>query len=151
LTFPEFNGFIEHNFVNSIQTYFQGDFMHFQKLIPITAIVAAMGLVACEDSSSSAGIESCQIASQKPLTLETVQQGVPVKIIIDLKDGKLVQTFIASQDFSEQSCREFNEDDDYENVYCMGNKLVTTSKQAYSETDFNRLEQQYINECNDAN
>ena len=110
-----------------------------------------MGLVACGDSGSNAGIESCQITSQKPLTLETVQQGVPVKIIIDLKDGKLLQTFIAGQDFSEQSCREFNEDDDYENVYCMGNKLVTTSKQSYSETDFNRLEQQYISECNDAN
>ena len=110
-----------------------------------------MGLVACGDSGSNAGIESCQITSQDPLTLETVQQGVPVKIIIDLKDGKLLQTFIAGQDFSEQSCREFNEDDDYENVYCMGNKLVTTSKQSYSETDFNRLEQQYISECNDAN
>ncbi len=125
--------------------------MHFLKLMPIAVITAAMGLVACGDSGSNAGIESCQITSQKPLTLETVQQGVPVKIIIDLKDGKLLQTFIAGQDFSEQSCREFNEDDDYENVYCMGNKLVTTSKQSYSETDFNRLEQQYISECNDAN
>ena len=125
--------------------------MHFLKLLPIAVITAAMGLVACGDSGSNAGIESCQITSQKPLTLETVQQGVPVKIIIDLKDGKLLQTFIAGQDFSEQSCREFNEDDDYENVYCMGNKLVTTSKQSYSETDFNRLEQQYISECNDAN
>ena len=125
--------------------------MHFLKLMPIAVITAAMGLVACGDSGSNAGIESCQITSQKPLTLETVQQGVPVKIIIDLKDGKLVQTFIAGQDFSEQSCREFNENDDYENVYCMGNKLVTTSKQSYSETDFNRLEQQYISECNDAN
>ncbi len=125
--------------------------MHFLKLMPIAVITAAMGLVACGDSGSNAGIESCQITSQDPLTLETVQQGVPVKIIIDLKDGKLLQTFIAGQDFSEQSCREFNEDDDYENVYCMGNKLVTTSKQSYSETDFNRLEQQYISECNDAN
>lgn len=125
--------------------------MHFLKLMPIAVITAAMGLVACGDSGSNAGIESCQITSQKPLTLETVQQGVPVKIIIDLKDDKLLQTFIAGQDFSEQSCREFNEDDDYENVYCMGNKLVTTSKQSYSETDFNRLEQQYISECNDAN
>ncbi len=125
--------------------------MHFLKLMPIAVITAAMGLVACGDSGSNAGIESCQITSQKPLTLETVQQGVPVKIIIDLKDGKLLQTFIAGQDFSEQSCREFNENDDYENVYCMGNKLVTTSKQSYSETDFNRLEQQYISECNDAN
>ena len=125
--------------------------MHFLKLMPIAVITAAMGLIACGDSGSNAGIESCQITSQDPLTLETVQQGVPVKIIIDLKDGKLLQTFIAGQDFSEQSCREFNEDDDYENVYCMGNKLVTTSKQSYSETDFNRLEQQYISECNDAN
>ena len=125
--------------------------MHFLKLMPIAVITAAMGLVACGDSGSNAGIESCEVTSQKPLTLETVQQGVPVKIIIDLKDGKLLQTFIAGQDFSEQSCREFNEDYDYENVYCMGNKLVTTSKQSYSETDFNRLEQQYINECNDAN
>ncbi len=125
--------------------------MHFLKLMPIAVITAAMGLVACGDSGSNAGIESCQITSQDPLTLETVQQGVPVKIIIDLKDGKLLQTFIAGQDFSEQSCREFNENDDYENVYCMGNKLVTTSKQSYSETDFNRLEQQYISECNDAN
>lgn len=125
--------------------------MHFLKLMPIAVITAAMGLVACGDSGSNAGIESCQITSQKPLTLEIVQQGVPVKIIIDLKDGKLLQTFIAGQDFSEQSCREFNENDDYENVYCMGNKLVTTSKQSYSETDFNRLEQQYISECNDAN
>ena len=124
--------------------------MHFLKLMPIAVITAAMGLVACGDSGSNAGIESCQITSQDPLTLETVQQGVPVKIIIDLKDGKLLQTFIAGQDFSEQSCREFNENDDYENVYCMGNKLVTTSKQSYSETDFNRLEQQYISECNDA-
>ena len=125
--------------------------MHFLKLMPIAVITAAMGLVACGDSSSNAGIESCKVTSENPLTLETVQQGVPVKIIIDLKDDKLLQTFIAGQDFSEQSCREFNEDDDYENVYCMGNKLVTTSKQSYSETDFNRLEQQYISECNDAN
>ena len=124
--------------------------MHFVKLIPVTAITAAMGFVACGDSTD-AKIESCEVTSQKPLTLETVQQGVSVKIIIDLINGKLVQTFTAAQDFSEQSCREFNEDDDYENVYCMGNKLVTTSKQSYSETDFNRLEQQYISECNDAN
>ena len=124
--------------------------MHFVKLKPIAVTIAAMGFVACGDSTD-AKIESCEVTSQKPLTLETVQQGVPVKIIIDLKDGKLLQTFIAGQYFSEQSCREFNEDDDYENVYCMGNKLVTTSKQSYSETDFNRLEQQYISECNDAN
>ena len=108
--------------------------MHFLKLMPIAAITAAMGLVACGDSGSNAGIESCKVTSE-----------------IDLINGKLVQTFTAAQDFSEQSCREFNEDDDYENVYCMGNKLVTTSKQSYSETDFNKIEQQYINECNDAN
>ena len=124
--------------------------MHFVKLIPITAITAAMGLVACGDSTD-AKIESCEVTSQKPLTLETVQQGVSVKIIIDLINGKLVQTFIAGQDFSEQSCRESNENDDYENVYCMGNKLITTSKKSYTQTDFNKIEQQYINECNDAN
>ena len=124
--------------------------MHFVKLIPITAITAAMGLVACGDSTD-AKIESCEVTSQKPLTLETVQQGVSVKIIIDLINGKLVQTFIAAQDFSEQSCRESNENDDYENVYCMGNRLITTSKKSYTQTDFNKIEQQYINECNDAN
>lgn len=125
--------------------------MHFLKLMPIAVTIAAMGFVACGDSSSNAKIESCEVTSQKPLTLETVQQGVPVKIIIDLINGKLVQTFIAGQDFSEQSCRESNENDDYENVYCMGNKLITTSKESYTQTDFNKIEQQYINECNDAN
>ncbi|WP_290763706.1 hypothetical protein [Fibrobacter sp. UBA4297] len=125
--------------------------MHFLKLMPIAVTIAAMGFVACGDSSSNAKIESCEVTSQKPLTLETVQQGVPVKIIIDLINGKLVQTFIAGQDFSEQSCRESNENDDYENVYCMGNKLITTSKESYTQTDFNKIEQQYISECNDAN
>lgn len=125
--------------------------MHFLKLMPIAVTIAAMGFVACGDSSSNAKIESCEVTSQKPLTLETVQQGVPVKIIIDLINGKLVQTFIAGQDFSEQSCRESNENDDYENVYCMGNKIITTSKESYTQTDFNKIEQQYISECNDAN
>lgn len=125
--------------------------MHFLKSMPIAVTIAAMGFVACGDSSSNAKIESCEVTSQKPLTLETVQQGVPVKIIIDLINGKLVQTFIAGQDFSEQSCRESNENDDYENVYCMGNKLITTSKESYTQTDFNKIEQQYISECNDAN
>ena len=125
--------------------------MHFVKLIPITAITAAMGLVACGDSSSNAGIESCKVISENPLTLETVQQGVSVKITIDLIKDKVNQTIIADQDISEQSCREYSKDSDYEDVYCMGNKLITTSKKSYTQTDFNKIEQQYINECNDAN
>ena len=125
--------------------------MHFVKLIPITAITAAMGLVACGDSGSNTEIESCEVTSQKPLTLETVQQGVSVKIIIDLINDKVVQTMIANQDISEQSCREYTENNNYENVYCMGNKLVTTSKESYTQSDFNKIEQQYISECNNAN
>ncbi len=125
--------------------------MHFVKLIPITAITAAMGLVACGDSSSNAGIESCKVISENPLTLETVQQGVSVKITIDLIKDKVNQTIIADQDISEQSCREYSKDSDYEDVYCMGNKLITISKKSYTQTDFNKIEQQYINECNDAN
>ena len=125
--------------------------MHFVKLIPITAITAAMGLVACGDSSSNAWIESCKVISENPLTLETVQQGVSVKITIDLIKDKVNQTIIADQDISEQSCREYSKDSDYEDVYCMGNKLITISKKSYTQTDFNKIEQQYINECNDAN
>ena len=125
--------------------------MHFVKLIPITAITAAMGLVACGDSSSNAGIESCKVISENPLTLETVQQGVSVKITIDLIKDKVNQTIIADQDISEQSCREYSKNSDYEDVYCMGNKLITISKKSYTQTDFNKIEQQYINECNDAN
>ena len=66
--------------------------MHFVKLIPITAITAAMGLVACGDSSSNAGIESCKVISENPLTLETVQQGVSVKITIDLIKDKAAES-----------------------------------------------------------
>ncbi len=125
--------------------------MHFLKSMPIAATIAAMGLVACGDSSSNAGIESCKVISENPLTLETVQQGVSVKITIDLIKDKVNQTIIADQDISEQSCREYSKDSDYEDVYCMGNKLITISKKSYTQTDFNKIEQQYINECNDAN
>jgi hypothetical protein len=151
LTSLEFNGFTERNFVHSKQTYFQGDFMHFVKLIPITAITAAMGLVACGDSSSNAGIESCKVISENPLTLETVQQGVSVKITIDLIKDKVNQTIIADQDIPEQSCREYSKDSDYEDVYCMGNKLITISKKSYTQSDFSKIKQQYISECNDTN
>lgn len=125
--------------------------MHFVKLIPITAITAAMGLVACGDSSSNAGIESCKVISENPLTLETVQQGVSVKITIDLIKDKVNQTIIADQDISEQSCREYSKDSDYEDVYCMGNKLITISKESYTQSDFSKIKQQYISECNDTN
>ena len=125
--------------------------MHFVKLIPITAITAAMGLVACGDSSSNAGIESCKVISENPLTLETVQQGVSVKITIDLIKDKVNQTIIADQDISEQSCREYSKDSDYEDVYCMGNKLITISKKSYTQSDFSTIKQQYISECNDTN
>ena len=124
--------------------------MHFLKLKPIAVTIAAMGFVACGDSTD-AKIESCEVTSQKPLTLETVQQGVSVKITIDLIKDKVNQTIIADQDISEQSCREYSKDSDYEDVYCMGNKLITISKKSYTQTDFNKIEQQYINECNDAN
>ncbi len=125
--------------------------MHFVKLIPITAITAAMGLVACGDSSSNAGIESCKVISENPLTLETVQQGVSVKITIDLIKDKVNQTIIADQDIPEQSCREYSKDSDYEDVYCMGNKLITISKKSYTQSDFSKIKQQYISECNDTN
>lgn len=125
--------------------------MHLVKLIPITAITAAMGLVACGDSSSNAGIESCKVISENPLTLETVQQGVSVKITIDLIKDKVNQTIIADQDISEQSCREYSKDSDYEDVYCMGNKLITISKKSYTQSDFSKIKQQYISECNDTN
>lgn len=125
--------------------------MHFVKLIPITAITAAMGLVACGDSSSNAGIESCKVISENPLTLETVQQGVSVKITIDLIKDKVNQTIIADQDISEQSCREYSKDSDYEDVYCMGNKLITISKKSYTQSDFSKIKQQYISECNNTN
>ncbi len=125
--------------------------MLFLKLMPIAVITAAMGLVACGDSASNTGFESCNISSQDPLTLETVQQGVPVKVIIDLRNDKIVQTIIADQEISEQSCREYSQNDNFENVYCMGNKLVTTSKDTFTQSDFNKVEQQYISECNDAN
>ena len=125
--------------------------MHFVKLIPITAITAALGLVACGDSGSNTGIESCKVTSENPLTLETVQQGVSVTIKIDLIKGKVNQTMIADQEISEQSCRENSQNSDYEDVYCMGNRLVTTSKKSYTQSDFSKIKQQYINECNDAN
>ena len=125
--------------------------MHFLKLMPIAVTIAAMGFVACGDSSSNAKIESCEVTSQKPLTLETVQQGVPVKIIIDLIKGKVNQTMIADQEISEQSCREYSKNSDYEDVYCMGNKLITTSKESYTQSDFSKIKQQYINECNNTN
>ena len=124
--------------------------MHFLRFFPVATIAATMGLVACGDSSS-AEIESCEVTSQKPLTLETVQQGVSVKIIIDFINDKVVQTMIANQDISEESCREYNKNNDYEDVYCMGNKLVTTSKESYTQSEFNQIEQQYISECNNAN
>ena len=124
--------------------------MHFLKLKPIAVTIAAMGFVACGDSTD-AKIESCKVTSENPLTLETVQQGVSVTIIIDLIKGKVNQTMIADQEISEQSCRENSKNSDYEDVYCMGNKLVTTSKESYTQSDFSKIKQQYINECNDAN
>ena len=124
--------------------------MHFLKLKPIAVTIAAMGFVACGDSTD-AKIESCKVTSENPLTLETVQQGVSVKITIDLIKDKVNQTIIADQEISEQSCRENSQNSDYEDVYCMGNKLVTTSKKSYTQSDFSKIKQQYINECNDAN
>ena len=115
------------------------------------ALAASIAFIACDDSSSAGGMESCKITSQDPLTFETVQQGVSVEIIFDLKDGKLVQTLIAGQEISEQTCKEYSQNDDYENVYCMGKKLITTSKKSYTQSDFSQIKQQLISECNDAN
>ena len=125
--------------------------MNLLKFIPIMALAASIAFIACDDSSSAGGMESCKITSQDPLTFETVQQGVPVEIIFDLKNGKLVQTLIAGQEISEQTCKEYSQNDDYENVYCMGKKLITTSKKSYTQSDFSQIKQQLISECNDAN
>ena len=125
--------------------------MNLLKFFPIMALAASIAFIACEDSSSAGGMESCQVASQNPLTLETVQQGVSVEIIIDLKNGKIVQTLSAGQEISEQTCKEYSQNNDYEEVYCMGKKLITTSKKSYTQSDFNQIKQGFINECNNAN
>lgn len=126
--------------------------MRFLKLFSIMALTAAMGLTACGDSGSDAnGIESCKITSQDPFTLETVQQGITIVTTLELKDGKVVQTMVAGLDIPEEACNEYRKDEDYGEVSCSGNTLVAKSKETFTQSDFNRLKQQFTSDCGAAN
>lgn len=127
--------------------------MHFLKFFPMMSLTAAMGLVACSDSSSNADvIENCKITSQDPFTFETtLQEGVTSVTTFELKEDKIVQTMFTIPNIPSEGCEELMENNEDYDIDCSGNTFIATSKKSYTQSGFEKFKQTFINGCKAGN
>ena len=118
--------------------------MNILKMGPLLALTVTFGLTACSDSSSSDN--SCQVLSQDPLVIESIQQGNKTETTLILKDNKVIETIKADQNIPDDVCMLYKNDSDYGHVDCTGNTITATSKESYSESDFASLKKQFIHQ-----
>ena len=124
------------------------------------AALYSLLLVACgEDSASDNPIwlnknDYCKVISQKTQTLiiESVEEGFFCRTTLMYKEGRVTEEMeFESSSAVEKACPMYKMDSDYGEVKCEGKKIVAVSEETYSLSDFDRLKQSAISECENFN
>ena len=135
--------------------------MNFLKMGFALSLVAAFGIVACDDSTSAEDSNdpnaiSCKVSQEMtetdPLIFTTVKGSISSTTTFKNDNGIAVMTVEFNQDVPEAECLEYTEDyGDNLQVECKGKTITATSEEKLNNTFFDIFSETLKGECSSIN